>query len=165
MKTKILMVCLGNICRSPLAEGILTNKIDHTKYEVNSAGTGNWHVGNPPDPRSIAVASKNGIDITNQRGKHFSTYDFEIYDHIYVMDNANYRDVIKLATSDSEKAKVSLILNKIFPNEHVDVPDPYYGGNNGFENVFNMLTDACEIIMSDLNLVSEEKDVILKTKL
>lgn len=150
MKTKILMVCLGNICRSPLAEGILTNMLDPTLFEVQSAGTGKWHVDNPPDPRSIAVASKNNIDITHQKGKHFSTYDFEIYDHIYVMDNSNYRDVIKLANSEEEKQKVSLILNEVFPNENVDVPDPYHGGDQGFDNVFAMLNDACEIIAKKL---------------
>lgn len=148
MKTKILMVCLGNICRSPLAEGILTNMLDPSKFEVHSAGTGSWHVGSPPDPRSIAVAAKNNIDITHQRGKHFSTYDFEIYDHIYVMDNANYRDVIKLANSETEKQKVSRILDTLFPGENVDVPDPYYGGTHGFDNVYSMLYKACEKIVS-----------------
>lgn len=150
MKTKILMVCLGNICRSPLAEGILTAMLDPEKFEVNSAGTGNYHVGDPPDSRSIAVAKKHGLDISHQRGKHFSTYDFEIYDLIYVMDNANYRDVIKLANNDEEKEKVSLILNQIFPGENVDVPDPYYGGDEGFENVYQMLYQACEKIMRTL---------------
>ena len=151
MKTKILMVCLGNICRSPLAEGILTSMLDPTLFEIQSAGTGNWHVGSPPDPRSIAVANKNNIDITNQRGKHFSTYDFEIYDHIFVMDNANYRDVIKLANSEAEKQKVSRILDEIFPGENVDVPDPYYGGDRGFDNVYDMLYRACEKIVSRLS--------------
>jgi protein-tyrosine phosphatase len=151
LKTKILMVCLGNICRSPLAEGILSSMLDPLKYEVQSAGTGNWHVGSSPDPRSISVAAKNNIDISDQRGKHFSTYDFEIYDHIFVMDNANYRDVIQLAQSDTEKQKVSRILDEVFPGENVDVPDPYFGGINGFENVFTMIYQACEKIMSRLN--------------
>ncbi|MCH9661385.1 MAG: low molecular weight phosphotyrosine protein phosphatase [Bacteroidetes bacterium] len=150
MKTKILMVCLGNICRSPLAEGILKSKVDTTHYLVESAGTGGWHVGALPDPRSISIAKKHGLDITDQRGKKFSTYDFEIYDHIFVMDNSNYRDVIRLAKNDSEKQKVKLILNEIFPGENVDVPDPYYGGDNGFEQVYQMLNEACEKIMSRL---------------
>lgn len=144
------MVCLGNICRSPLAEGILTSMLDPTLFEVQSAGTGSWHVGSLPDSRSIAVAKKNNIDITHQRGKHFSTYDFEIYDHIFVMDNANYRDVIKLANSEAEKQKVSRILDEIFPGENVDVPDPYYGGDSGFDNVYDMLYAACEKIVSRL---------------
>lgn len=151
MKTKILMVCLGNICRSPLAEGILTSMLNSTTFEVQSAGTGSWHVGSSPDPRSIAVAAKNNIDISHQRGKHFSTYDFEIYDHIFVMDNTNYRDVIKLAKSETEKQKVSRILDELFPGENVDVPDPYYGGNNGFDDVYTMIYQACEKIMSRLN--------------
>jgi len=149
-KTKILMVCLGNICRSPLAEGILKSKLDPTRYQVDSAGTGGWHVGALPDPRSIAVAKKNRIDITDQRGKQFSTYDFELYDHIFVMDNSNYRDVSKLAKDGSERAKVQLILNELFPDENVDVPDPYYGGDQGFDNVFKMLDEACDSLASRL---------------
>jgi protein-tyrosine phosphatase len=147
MKTKILMVCLGNICRSPLAEGILKSKLDLNKFEVQSAGTGGWHVGSLPDSRSIEVAKKNGLDITDQRGKKFSTYDFEIYDYIFVMDNSNFKDVIKLAKSDDEKSKAHLILDEIFPGENVDVPDPYYGGDKGFENVYQMLDEACEKIV------------------
>jgi len=143
VKVKVLMVCLGNICRSPLAEGILKSKVDTNQIQVDSAGTGGWHVGDLPDPRSIAVAKKNHIDITDQRGRKFSTYDFETYDHIFVMDNSNYRDVIALANSDEEKRKVQRILDTIFPGENVDVPDPYYGGENGFEDVFKMLDEAC----------------------
>jgi len=150
LKTKVLMVCLGNICRSPLAEGILKSKVDPNKVLVESAGTGGWHVGELPDPRSIAIARQNGLDITDQRGKKFSTYDFEIYDHIFVMDNSNYRDVVKLASSISEEQKVQLILDEIFPGENVDVPDPYYGGDHGFEKVFQMLDEACENIVRRL---------------
>ncbi len=146
------MVCLGNICRSPLAEGILTSMVNPEKTEVSSAGTGGWHVGSQPDPRSIAVAQKNKIDITNQRGKQFSTYDYEVYDHIFVMDSANYREVLKLANTEAERAKVSMILDEIFPGEAVDVPDPYYGGDNGFDDVYKMLYEACEKIVSRLTL-------------
>ena len=149
-KTKILMVCLGNICRSPLAEGILKSKLDLSNYQVDSAGTGGWHVGELPDPRSVAVARKNGLDITDQRGKQFSTYDFELYDHIFVMDNSNYRDVTRLAKDDTEKAKVQLILDELFPGEQVDVPDPYYGGDQGFDNVYKMLDEACYSIAGRL---------------
>ena len=140
------MVCLGNICRSPLAEGILKSKLDLSKFEVQSAGTGGWHVGDLPDPRSIEIAKKNGLDITDQRGKQFSTYDFEIYDHIFVMDNSNYKDVLKLANTEAEKQKVHRILDELFPGENVDVPDPYYGGDTGFANVYTMLDQACESI-------------------
>ncbi len=150
MKVKILMVCLGNICRSPLAEGILKSKIDSAIVQVDSAGTGGWHVGDPPDPRSIAIARQHGLDISNQRGRKFSAYDFESYDHIFVMDNSNYQDVIALANSNSEIGKVRLILDEIFPNENVDVPDPYYGGDHGFEKVYQMLEEACENIVRRL---------------
>jgi protein-tyrosine phosphatase len=150
MKTKVLMVCLGNICRSPLAEGILKSKVDTTKVLVESAGTGGWHVGQLPDDRSIEVARKYGIDITDQRGRKFSTYDFESYDHIFVMDNTNYHDVVQLANTEAEKQKVKLLLDEIFPGENVDVPDPYYGGHQGFENVFRMIEEACEKIASRL---------------
>lgn len=146
----ILMVCLGNICRSPLAEGILKSKLDPDRYQVDSAGTGGWHVGELPDPRSIAVAKKNGLDITDQRGKQFSTYDFELYDHIFVMDNSNYRDVTRLAKDQAERAKVQLILEELFPGENVDVPDPYYGGDRGFDNVYQMLNEACDSLADRL---------------
>jgi len=144
------MVCLGNICRSPLAEGILKSKVDLSKFQVDSAGTGGWHAGELPDTRSIEIAKKYGLDITDQRARKFSTYDFETYDYIFVMDNSNYRDVIALANSDNEIEKVQLILEEIFPGENVDVPDPYYGGTLGFENVFKMLEEACEKIASRL---------------
>ncbi|MFT4851249.1 MAG: protein-tyrosine phosphatase [Sediminicola sp.] len=146
MKIKILMVCLGNICRSPLAEGILTAKVDSSKVTVDSAGTGHWHIGNHPDPRSIAIAKKYGINISQQYGRQFSASDFAKYDYIYVMDSSNMENVLSLATTKKERAKVSLILNHIFPNENVDVPDPYYGGDLGFDHVYQMLDEACELI-------------------
>ncbi len=146
MQTRILMVCLGNICRSPLAEGILKSKVDISKIFVDSAGTGHWHVGDEPDSRSITVGKKYNIDITSQRGRQFSKKDFDDFDIIYVMDNSNRENVLALAETDSHKEKVKLILNEIFPGENVDVPDPYLGGNAGFENVFRMLDEACEQI-------------------
>ncbi|MGO3184334.1 MAG: low molecular weight protein-tyrosine-phosphatase [Aequorivita sp.] len=140
------MVCLGNICRSPLAEGILKSKIDTSKILVESAGTGDWHVGHEPDNRSIAVGKKYNIDITDQRGRQFNAKDFDDFDLIYVMDNSNMEDVLSLAKDDSQKEKVKLILNEVFPGENVDVPDPYTGGDIGFENVFKMLNEACDQI-------------------
>jgi len=145
-KTKILMVCLGNICRSPLAEGILKSKLSLEKYEVDSAGIGSWHIGSKPDQRSIDVASKNNLDISTQRGRQFQLSDFEKFDYIYAMDNSNYKDIINLAPNDQVKKKVDLILNELFENENVDVPDPYYGGINGFEQVYEMLEKSCEMI-------------------
>jgi len=150
MSVKILMVCLGNICRSPLAEGILASKLPNDKFFVDSAGTGSWHVGHSPDGRSIATAKKNGLDITNQKGRQFSRSDFDYFDYIFVMDSSNLRDVIHLAQNDTQKEKVQLVLDAIFPNENVDVPDPYYGTANGFDMVYQMLDDACEVIAQRL---------------
>lgn len=150
MSVKILMVCLGNICRSPLAEGILASKLPKDKFFVDSAGTGAWHSGNQPDARSIAVAKKHQLDISNQRARLFKVEDFETFDYIYVMDKSNFRDVIRLAENDAQKEKVEIILNELYPDENVDVPDPYYGIANGFEMVYQMLDEACEIIASKL---------------
>ena len=145
------MVCLGNICRSPLAEGILNSKLASDEFLVDSAGTSNYHIGDLPDRRSIEIARINQIDITNQRGRQFSVIDFDIFNFIYVMDSSNYENVIRLARNQKDIDKVKLILNELYPNENMDVPDPYYGGSDGFENVFNLLDDACDIIVDKLN--------------
>jgi len=150
MPVKILMVCLGNICRSPLAEGILASKLPKDKFKVDSAGTGPWHVGRSPDDRSIVTAKKNKIDISHQKGRQFAIRDFDTFDYIYVMDNSNYNDVVFLAKSPEQINKVQLILNELFPGENVDVPDPYYGLPNGFDNVYEMLDQACELIAKKL---------------
>jgi protein-tyrosine phosphatase len=150
MQVKILMVCLGNICRSPLAEGILASKLPENLFEVDSAGTGSWHIGRSPDTRSIAVAKKNKLDISQQKGRQFQTTDFENFDYIYVMDQSNYDDVLSLATTEQQQQKVKIILDELFPNEKVDVPDPYYGLSNGFEMVYNMLDEVCELIAEKL---------------
>lgn len=146
---KVVMVCLGNICRSPLAEGILQSKVSK-KIVVDSAGTANYHVGQFPDKRSVAVAKKHGIDISKQHCNHFSSKHFEEFDYIYVMDQSNYDNVIKLATSERSKQKVKLILNESHPNQNLEVPDPYYGGDDGFEKVYRMLDEACEVIANKL---------------
>jgi protein-tyrosine phosphatase len=150
MPVKILMVCLGNICRSPLAEGLLASKLPKDTFFVDSAGTGNWHVGRQPDERSIAVAKKNGLDISSQKGKHFQSSDFDEYDYIYVMDSSNYDDVMRMAKNETHRNKVQMILNELFPGENVDVPDPYYGMQNGFDNVYAMLNETCAIIAKKL---------------
>jgi protein-tyrosine phosphatase len=148
----ILMVCLGNICRSPLAEGIMKEKV--SKYqldaEVDSAGTAAYHSGERPDPRSIAVARKNGIDITCQRARKFKPDDFQLFDRIYAMDDSNFYDLVSMARTPEEAAKVKMIMKETHPNENRSVPDPYYGGKDGFDNVFEMLDKACEKIASDL---------------
>lgn len=139
------MVCLGNICRSPLAEGILRSKLSNN-FIVDSAGTGGWHDGELPDRRSIEIANKNGLDITNQRARKFTKNDFTDFDIIYAMDNSNLKDILQLAPDENAKSKVHLILNELYPNENKDVPDPYYGQNDGFEKVYNMLDKACSNI-------------------
>ncbi len=146
---KILMVCLGNICRSPLAEGILRDKARKMGVEitVDSAGTAAYHTGERPDRRSQEVAKKHGIDISSQRARQFTRSDFEEFDGIFVMDSSNYDNVISLASSPEEAKKVEYILNMIYPGKDLPIPDPYYGGNDGFENVFKMLDDSCEKII------------------
>ena len=144
------MVCLGNICRSPLAEGILKSKINTSKIFVDSAGTAAYHVGNLADERSIEVAKKYGIDITNQRARKFTVKDFDAFDFIYAMDESNYQNILMLARNSEDKGKVQLILNEIEADKNASVPDPYYGGNQGFENVYKMLDEACEVIANKL---------------
>lgn len=148
--TRILMVCLGNICRSPLAEGILKSKLDPSKFEVDSAGTSGFHEDELPDQRSIEVANKNGLDITDQRSRKFLKEDLKIFDYIFVMDTSNYEDVIALAETDEDKNKVSLILDKIFPGESQGVPDPYHNSIDGFNQVYDMLEESCTVIAKEL---------------
>ena len=144
------MVCLGNICRSPLAEGILKSKVNSDEIFVDSAGTAAYHVGNFPDNRSIEVTKKHGIDITNQRARKFIKEDFDNFDLIYAMDESNYQNILSLAKGEDDIQKVKLILNETNPNQNLSVPDPYYGGDQGFENVYQMLDKACEIIKQKL---------------
>lgn len=147
-KLKVLMVCLGNICRSPLAEGILRHKATEETIEVDSAGTSNYHIGEAPDPRSIAIAGKYGIDIRSQRGRQFQVSDFTEFDLIYAMDQSNYQHIVAMAPDETTRNKVHMILNELYPGENMDVPDPYYGGDQGFENVFRMLDLACDKILN-----------------
>ena len=144
------MVCLGNICRSPLAEGILKSKVSTNQIFIDSAGTGSWHIGELPDIRSIQVAKKNNINISNQRCRQFVVEDFDSFDLIYVMDKSNYQNVMSLTRNDSDKQKVKMILNSIYPGKNLDVPDPYYDKDHGFENVFEMLNEACDMIAKNI---------------
>ncbi|WP_440880751.1 low molecular weight protein-tyrosine-phosphatase [Tenacibaculum sp. C7A-26P2] len=145
---KILMVCLGNICRSPLAEGILASKVVSKNIIIDSAGTSGYHAGEHPDKRSIKIAEKKGIDISKQRSRKFMIDDFEKFDLIYAMDESNFQDLITLARNENEIKKVKLILKEVSENKILNVPDPYYGSNQGFEKVFEMLNEACEVIAS-----------------
>lgn len=140
---KFLMVCLGNICRSPLAEGILKSKLP--EHFIDSAGTSAHHEGEAPDSRSIQIAKQHNIDISEQKSRPFTVDDFDRFDYIYVMDTSNYNNVINLSRSSEDRNKVKLILNEITPN-NMEVPDPYYGGEDGFQNVFNLLDDATNVI-------------------
>ncbi|MCH2217330.1 MAG: low molecular weight phosphotyrosine protein phosphatase [Flavobacteriales bacterium] len=147
---KILMVCLGNICRSPLAEGILRSKVNPEKIFIDSAGTAAYHIGEPPDPRSISVALKYGIDLRSQKARKLILRDFMKFDRIYAMDEHNYQKIISLAQNDDDKKKVKMILNEVSPARNLSVPDPYYGGDQGFEEVYQMLEKACEAIANRL---------------
>ena len=147
----ILMICLGNICRSPLAEGILKNKSKEiSNIFVDSAGKASYHVGNLPDVRSIEIADKHNINLRDQRARQFSIADFDNFDKIYVMDESNLRDVLSLARNNDDRKKVDLILNELENENTNSVPDPYYGGENGFINVFNLLDKACDSIAKKL---------------
>lgn len=143
------MVCLGNICRSPLAEGILQDKALKSGYQwkVESAGTGNWHVGEPPHPLSIKVAALHGIDIGHQRARQFVKEDFKRNDFIYVMDSSNYSTVKQISGSFWEDQKIELLMNELYPGENRNVPDPWFGNEDGYHTVFTMLNSACENII------------------
>lgn len=147
---KILMVCLGNICRSPLAEGILSLKGKHLNLEVDSAGTAAYHIGKKPDIRSIEIANKYTIDLNQQRARQFSRADFDKFDIIYAMDTNNYTHLISLASTETERNKIRMILNEINPKAYQSVPDPYYGGENGFQDIYNMLDKACDKIIQNI---------------
>lgn len=149
--TRVLMVCLGNICRSPLAEGILKSKLPSHSFHIDSAGTGNYHVGEHPDPRSIAIARKYGIDITDQKARQFTQQDFENFDHIFVMDTSNFQNVVKQARDVEDISKVKRILDSLNDEQQVNVPDPYHDTEDGFENVYQMLDKACVVLAQTLS--------------
>ncbi len=145
---KFLMVCLGNICRSPLAEGILKAKADALglNWQVDSAGTSSYHNSEPPDRRSVEVGGNHGLDISGQRSRQITQQDLIEFDVIYVMDESNYRNVLDLCTDALQESKVVMIMNVVEQNKNINVPDPYWG-NNGFENVYQMLNKACTAIL------------------
>lgn len=143
------MVCLGNICRSPMAEGILSQKarLNGLSWHIDSAGTGGWHVGEAPDERAIKVMKQNGIDISPLKARQFVAADFDKFDKIYVMDSSNYLDVIRLSRQAEDKEKVDLILNITYPGMNKAVPDPYYGVINDYVQVFGLLNEVCQRII------------------
>jgi len=146
---KILMVCLGNICRSPLAQGILERKIKERglDWEVDSAGTGHWHLGEQPDPRSIDIAEQYGLDIRQQCARQLQSADLDDYDLILAMDRSNYNDIRNKAFSPAQEQKVKMILDFVHPGEDRNVPDPYWN-DEGFEKVYHMLEEACEGVIN-----------------
>lgn len=149
MPKKVLFVCLGNICRSPMAHGILRHKINQLDldWDVDSAGTSSFHVGEAPDNRAQSTMLEKGIDISDLKARSFSPNDFNAFDEIYVMDDSNYRDVLNQTNSDEQREKVKLFLT--LSNQNVkEVPDPYYGGDSGFEHVYNLLSNATEALIS-----------------
>ena len=148
--TKILMVCLGNICRSPLAHGVLESKLNTSQFYVDSAGTAAYHCGNQPDYRSIKVAKNNNIDISHQTARQFKASDFDRFDYIYAMDSSNYTNIISLARNNSDIGKVKLFLEENPNISNKNVPDPYYGDMSDFEFVFDLIETTSVIIAKRL---------------
>lgn len=147
---KILMVCLGNICRSPLAEGVLQHKADAAglNWTVDSAGTNSYHIGEPPHPLSQKVAKLNGVDICQQRARHFVKEDFDRYDKIYAMASDVLDDIKRIAKEKYDPAKVDLFLNKLYPGKNISVPDPWYGTEPGYHEVYKLIDEACDAIIN-----------------
>jgi protein-tyrosine phosphatase len=146
------MVCLGNICRSPIADGLLRRKVKENGLTVfvDSAGTANYHVGSSPDQRMIETAKSRGTSIQNLRARQFSKNDFHDFDVIYVMDESNLLNVNKISTSKDERQKVKLILDELYPNESMQVPDPYYGSMKDFMGVYDLLDEVTEVIIEKI---------------
>ncbi len=143
-KLRVCFVCLGNICRSPLAEGAFRRHVEAAglgdRFEIDSAGTGRWHVGEPPDPRSVAEAKKNGVDISRQRARQFVAADLQRFDVVCAMDRNNLRDLLALGEGTAE---VAMLLDE-------DVPDPYYGRGDGFARVWSMVDRGCADLLTAL---------------
>jgi protein-tyrosine phosphatase len=152
MSQKILFVCLGNICRSPLAEGIMLhlNKQHHLNWEIDSAGTANYHVNEAPDRRTIANAAKNGVDLSGLRARQFKVEDFDAFDHVLVMDQNNLKNVLALARNEGHRKKINLFLDLAIDGNLQEVPDPYYGTEKDFEAVFQLVKKACVALMDKL---------------
>jgi len=146
---KILMVCLGNICRSPLAEGILQDKAFKAglKWSVESAGTNQYHTGEPPHPLSQKVAALNNINIGNQRARRFKANDFETYDKIYALAEDVLDEIKRIAGKKFNASKVDLLMNEMYPGKNMDVPDPYYGTEPGYHKVYKMIDEVCDAIV------------------
>ena len=160
----ILMVCLGNICRSPLAEGILQHKAWKAglQWSVESAGTNNYHTGDPPHRLSQKVASMNGIDICKQRARRFTGEDFTKYDKIYAMAADVIQDMRRIAKNKFDASKVDLLLNELYPGENMDIPDPWYGPEPGFHEVYKLIDAACEKIVQKYGIRTQNSEFGIK---
>lgn len=149
---KILMVCLGNICRSPMAEGILKSKLQaaHLNWMVDSAGTNGFHVGERPHHLSQKVAKLHHIDISNQVSRQFVKADFDRYDRIYAMAEDVIDEMKEIGTNKFETGKVALLMEEAYPGKKMDVPDPWYGGEAGYHEVFSMISLACDAMIKNI---------------
>jgi protein-tyrosine phosphatase len=149
---KVLFVCLGNICRSAMAEGILIEKVKNKELDivVDSAGTSNYHIEEAPDKRMQQKANEHGLDISHQRGRQFSVEDFDEFDFIFAMDESNKENILRLSNSQEHNNKVQLFLENHHPDTNLNVPDPYYGGPQGFEDVYQMLDIACDNFLNNI---------------
>ncbi|WP_296383736.1 low molecular weight protein-tyrosine-phosphatase [Winogradskyella sp.] len=148
--TRILMVCLGNICRSPLAHGILQSKLNEDNFYVDSAGTAAYHIGNQPDYRSVKVAENHNLDISTQSARQFKVSDFDAFDYIYAMDHSNYTNIINLTRNNNDIGKVKLFLEINTSIVNKNVPDPYYGEFIDFEHIYNLIDDTCNLLVDVL---------------
>jgi len=153
---KILMVCLGNICRSPIAEGVLQHKAWQAglQWNVESAGTNGYHTGEAPHPLSQKVARLNGIDISKQRSRRFVAEDFNRFDKIYALADDVIDDMKRIGRNNFDGSKVELLLNELFPGQDIDVPDPWYGPEPGYHQVFKMIDEACDAIIKKYSMIN-----------
>ena len=158
---RVLFVCLGNICRSPLAEGVLRHRVERAglsdRIKVDSAGTGAWHVGEPPDRRMSETAKRHGVPLDGQTARQFKAVDLETFHHVFVMDKNNLNDVLYLDSDEAFEFKVRLFREFDPDPGDFQVPDPYYGGPEGFENVFTMVDRTCDLL---LHRLVEEHDLL-----
>ncbi|HAH58195.1 MAG: low molecular weight phosphotyrosine protein phosphatase [Lentimicrobiaceae bacterium] len=154
---KILMVCLGNICRSPLAEGVMRKKLAENNIQglVDSCGFEAFHVGDAPDPRAIKVARENGLDISNLKARLFEKQDFDAFDHIFVMDSGNYRDVYRAARNQTDMEKVDYLMNLVYPGKNIPIPDPYMGDMEDFRETLHMSMQAADAMI--MKIKKQEK--------